>query len=154
VVLANLTARESLRILYMLMGRFEGIDLDPSRNMLLFEAVHFGEFWLDAALAVLLARAAGMVVARLERRKGWDIAAFWRGALLGLLAACMIAAIDDFILRKGQPLQGTFSIATRLALLASSMTVGGVLGRSRLRSRGFSEPLASTQSPSPAQSAR
>ena len=88
-VLANLTANESLQILNILVGRFLGIVLDPRRHILVFEAVHFGEFWLDAALAALLAWAVGMLAARLETRRGWDVAAFWRGALLGLLAAAL-----------------------------------------------------------------
>ena len=77
-VLANLTAKESLQILHILVGRFGGIVLDPRRNMQLYEVVHLGEFWLDAAMAIVLAWAAGMLAAWPERRMAWDIAAFWR----------------------------------------------------------------------------
>jgi hypothetical protein len=154
IVLSNLTARESLRILHTLVWLFGGIVLDPRKSTMLFEAVHLGEFWLDAVLAVLLAWAAGVLAAWLERRRGWDIAAFWRGALVGLLAACALATIDDFILRKGQPLQGTFPVARRLAIVGSSMIVGGILGRSRLRSTGFSEARTSTGVSGPAEPAR
>jgi hypothetical protein len=149
-ILANLTARESLQILHILVGRFGGIVLDPRRNMQLYEVVHFGEFWLDATLAVLLAWSAGMLAAWLERRRGWDIAAFWRGALIGLLSVCVVATIDDGYFREGQPPQGTLQIASRWTLVASFMIVGGALGLSRLRSRGFNAADPPTAPPAPA----
>src|SRR5262249_2407715 len=99
IILSNLTARESLQIFHTLVGQFGGVGLDPRRNTVLFEAVHFGDFWLDAALAAILAWAAGMLADWLERRRGWDIAAFWRGALLGLSGGFLIATIDDQFLR-------------------------------------------------------
>ena len=137
-VLANLTARESLQILHILVGRFGGIVLDPRRHTWLYEAVHFGEFWLDAALAALLAWAVGMLAARLETRRGWDVAAFWRGALLGLLAACVIAMIEDSYLHEGQPLEGTLRIVR-------SAGPRVVLHDRRRNRRPFQAPLEGAQ---------
>jgi hypothetical protein len=151
VVLANLNSRESRRLLHTMVECVGGISLDPRRSMWLLELLDLGEFWLDAALAALLGWAAGMMARWLERHEGWDIAAFWRGAVIGLLAACLIASIEDIYFRQGQPLQGTLPLAKRLALVVTSMAIGGVLGRSRLRSIGLSEAVTSADLPAPAE---
>src|SRR5438067_1817292 len=76
--------------------------------------------------------------------------ALWRGALLGLLVAMVIATSHDVILSNGQPVQGPYGIAARPALVASLMIVAGASGRSRLRSKGLSEPETATGPPAPA----
>jgi hypothetical protein len=94
-----------------------------------------GEFWAVAFLSVALASTAGLGAAYLERRRKWDIAAFWRGALLGLLVAYVLVAIDDAAAGFAQQQRYSARLIGRLVLLGVGLVLGGVIGPKWLRSR-------------------
>ena len=86
-------------------------------------------------LGCALACAAGLAAASLERRRGWDIAAFWRGALIGVLIAGLLATIEDAA--RGWVVLETYSFRWigRMLLLAVCLVLGGLMGLSKLKSR-------------------
>jgi hypothetical protein len=65
--------------------------------MTAFNAVGFlaaAELWMACFLSLTLACAIGLVAALLEKRRGWNIAAFPRGALISFSIAIGLALID------------------------------------------------------------
>jgi hypothetical protein len=90
-----------------------------------------GEIWFAAFLSFSLAWAFGLGAAWLERRRDWDIAAFFRGSLVGLAIAILLATIGHAI--WGGEEQPSVLIGDRL-ILAVSLILGGMLGLSRLKS--------------------
>jgi hypothetical protein len=91
-----------------------------------------GEVWFAGFLSFSLACALGLGAAWLERRRNWDIAAFFRGALVGVGTAALLLTLADVAASGGivSPAQPS----VRLVLLDVCIIVGGRLGLSRLKS--------------------
>jgi hypothetical protein len=92
----------------------------------------FGGYWTAGFLALLVAYAASLLASWLERSRGWDIAAFIRGALLGLVGASLIAVGERAIVGPlATPIAGGWLDAV-IAIVG-----GGLIGLAKLRSKGL-----------------
>ncbi len=135
LILANLAWSGSIRPLSVLLVRwYQQLFSEGTSSFSRAGSLRVGEIWAAAVLSLLLALSAGWAALWLDRRLGWDIAAFWRGALLGLFVACLLATIDDAV-HGGIPLQ-KFSIrwVCRMAGLGVGVIAGGWAGCRWLRS--------------------
>ena len=90
--------------------------------------VRIAEFWAVAFLALVGACAVGWVAAWLERRRRWDIAAFWRGVLVGFGLAAAVLTLLDLAARASLP------ATAKLAVLGVCLLAGAWLGLSKLKS--------------------
>jgi hypothetical protein len=133
-VLATLVATERLHPLGLLVRWYQQLSNEPANLRSLAGLIWNGEIWSTALLGGALACAAGLAAAWLERRRGWDIAAFWRGALIGVLIAGLLATIEDAA--RGWEVLETYSIRWigRMLLLAVCLVLGGLVGLSKLKS--------------------
>jgi Putative restriction endonuclease len=109
VVMANFVATERLRPLGILVRWYQQL-MGEKTNSISLGFIRIGEFWMDCFLTFTLACAIGLVATWLERRRDWDIAAFFRGALVGFGIANLLALIDGAALgwvvespRTGRP---------------------------------------------------
>ena len=96
------------------------------------EFVEIGELWMACLLSLSLGCILGWLVAWLERRRGWDIAAFFRGAIVGLVIANLLSIIDGAV--WGWMVESRSRLACRLVLLGVCLILGGLMGLSRLKS--------------------
>ena len=83
VVMANFVATERLHPLGLLVRWYQHLTGEKTNSISLVGFLRCGELWMACFLSFTLACAIGFVAAWLERRRGWDIAAFLRGALIG-----------------------------------------------------------------------
>jgi hypothetical protein len=97
-----------------------------------FRLLRLAQFWMPSLLALLLGFATGLVAAWLERRRGWDIAAFFRGALVGLGIFTLLALVIDAASEWAQPSRG--QVIGRLAILGVCLVLGGSMGLRTLKS--------------------
>jgi hypothetical protein len=134
VVLANLVATERLHPLGLMVRWYQQLSDSKANGHSLTGFLHIGEIWVVALLSSALAYAIGSVAAWLERRLGWDIAALWRGALIGVLIACLLATIDDKAHGWVVPETYSFRWIGRMLLLAVCLVLGGLMGLSKLKS--------------------
>ena len=136
VVLANLLAAGRLRLLsplvLWLQHRAEGITGVPPRPLLV------GEFWVACLGSLTLGCTLGWAAARLERLRGWDIAAFFRGALLGLVVSCVVMSVVGAV--WGWEISRARLIGGRV-FLGVCLIVGGLMGLSKLKSKTLSPPV-------------
>jgi len=79
-----------------------------------------------------LACATGLVAAWLERRRGWDIAAFCRGALVGFGITNLLAIIDGAV--WGWVVESRVRLIGNTVLTGFCLILGGLMGLSRLNS--------------------
>ena len=128
--LAYLAATGSIHPFGLLVRWYWQLSGDVIHGRWLAGYLQVGEIWVAALLSLLLAFAAGWAAARLERRLGWDIAAFWRGAFVGLLIASVLATIYDV----AHPEPGSVHIAARLTVIGALVISGGLMGLRWLRS--------------------
>jgi hypothetical protein len=91
-----------------------------------------GEVWFVGFLSFSLAWALGLGAAWLERRRNWDIAAFFRGALVGFGTAALLLTLADVAASGG--IVSPARLSVRLVLMGVCMTVGGRMGLSRMKS--------------------
>jgi hypothetical protein len=91
-----------------------------------------GSHWADvvahligAALSLMLGLAAGALVRRLEQARGWDLAPFFRGAVVGSFVAVpiLLATLNQESLTN--PNFGERLVA--LGILAAGFTIGGTV---------------------------
>jgi hypothetical protein len=130
-VMANFVATGSLRPLGILIRWYQRLGgCKIGRNSL--ELVHIGEFWVVWLLSLSLGCALGWVAARLERRRGWDIAAFFRGALVGFGVANLLVAVDGSL--RGWVNESRNRLVCRLVCIGVCVVLGGLMGLSRLKS--------------------
>lgn len=89
------------------------------------------EFAIGGLLSVLLGLTAGLAVRRLEQSRGWDLAPFFRGAIVGsFLSVPLLAVLFDM----GPPPVGESfhpDRLARLAVLAAGFLLGGLAGTVR-----------------------
>ena len=83
-------------------------------------------------LSLMLGSSIGWLAAWLEQRRGWDLAAFFRGALLGFVVANLLAIIDGAL--WGWVVESRSRLIGRLVLLGVCLLLGGLIGLSRLKS--------------------
>jgi hypothetical protein len=134
VVMANNVAMEVFHPLGTLVRWYQQLSGKNTNSISLIGFVRIGEGWMAAFLSVALAYAVGWVATWLERHRAWDIAAFWRGVLIGLLVAALATTLDD-VTWGWLPVE-RFSIRWigRLIVLGASLIFGAWLGLSRLKS--------------------
>ncbi len=89
---------------------------------------HWGalvEHLIGAALSLMLGLAAGVAVRRLEEARGWDLAPFFRGAIVGSFVAVpiVLAALDQESLAN--PNSG--DRFTALGVIAAGFAIGGIV---------------------------
>ena len=94
--------------------------------------VMIGEVWAVCFLSLALACAIGTVAAWMEKRHGWDIAAFFRGSLVGFGVFNLLAMIEGAI--WGWEVESRGRLIGRLVVLGACWLMGGLMGLSRLRS--------------------
>jgi hypothetical protein len=102
-----------------------------------------GEFWMACMMSYVFADPVGRIAARFEKRRGWDIAAFFRGALAGFGIANLLAIIEGAIWGFGE--FSSIRLIANMVLLSVCVIVGGVTGLSKLKSTTLA-----TASPDPA----
>jgi hypothetical protein len=90
-----------------------------------------GEIWFAAFPSFSLAWAFGLGAAWLERRRDWNIAAFFRGAIVGLGIASVMATIGHAAWGGAEP--SSVLIGDRMILVVC-LVLGGRIGLSRLKS--------------------
>ena len=134
-VMANLVATERFRPLGLMIRVYQQVSGEQANRNALGRFVHEPEIWLVAFLSLALACAVGWFAAWLERRRGWDIAAFWRGALLGLCIATLLATIDDKVHGWAVPERYSIRWLSRAFLLTVCLILGGPIGLWKLSSR-------------------
>lgn len=131
IALANLVATERFHPLSLLVrwypqvakGNSIGIPLGP---------IDIGEFWVTCSLSLALASGAGSVAAWLEKRRNWDIAAFFRGAFVGFAVANLLALLVGAA--RGWEVIPQRHWLGRLIVVASCVLAGGLMGLSKLKS--------------------
>jgi hypothetical protein len=129
-VLAYLAATGSIHPLGLLVHWYRQFSGDSINSVSLAGFLRVGEIWAAALLSFLLACSAGWAAAWLQRRLGWDIAAFWRGAFVGLMIASILAVIYDV----AHPEPGYVHIVPRLIVIGAFVISGGLMGLKWLRS--------------------
>ena len=129
-VLAYLAATGSIHPLGRLVHWYQLLSGERINSLWLAGFLQVGEIWAAALLSLLLACSAGWAASRLERHLGWDIAAFWRGAFVGLLIAGVLALIYDVV----HPEPGYVHLAPRLSMIGAFVISGGLMGLKWLRS--------------------
>ena len=133
-VMAIFVANRSFHPLALLVRFYQHVSGNETNRIWRAGYAWLGEFWAIAFLSLALACAAGSVAAWLERRLGWDIAAFWRGALVGLSVAAILAiAFDAARASWGHPEPGEYLVA-RLAVIGTCVISGGMMGLRWMRS--------------------
>jgi hypothetical protein len=131
LVMANLVATERLHPLGLLVRWYQHLTAERTIGISL-GFLRISEFWMACFLSFMLACAVGLVAAWLERRRDWDIAAFYRGALVGLGIAMVLALMDDAA--WGWVVVSPVRLIGRMVLLGACLILGGLNGLSRLKS--------------------
>lgn len=133
LIMANLVATERFHPLGPLVGGYQQLTGVGTNSISLSSGfLPNGGFWMACFLGLTLGTALGWVAARLDRRRGWDIAAFYRGALIGFVVANLLAAIDGAL--WGWVAESYSRLLGRLVLLGVCLILGGWMGLSRLKS--------------------
>jgi hypothetical protein len=132
LVLVPLAAMELIHPAGPIIRVYQRITGDDGRSVVRLGLRNFGDIWLTALMALMLAWTASLGAAWLERRRGWDIAAFCRGVLVGFGIANAFALLNQAVV--GMALVGSLSFYLNLAVLALCLIGGGILGRSRFKS--------------------
>jgi hypothetical protein len=141
IVLAVQVAMERLHLLGPIVRWYQRATGDLTGNADWSVYLRIGEFWAAGLLGFLIACSAGLLARRLEKNKGWDVAAFWRGALLGL----SVLGLIQTLLRVLDPSAlGNQGVVVRYGLLMAFVGLGGLMGLAKLNSaggrRGFRDP--------------
>jgi FtsH-binding integral membrane protein len=131
-VMALFVTTERLHPLGLLVRWYQQITGHKTNSNSLVVFLRWGEVWMAAFLGFALACAMGSVAAWLERRRGWDIAAFLRGALIGCVIGSLPAIFAHAAWRGAEPLfVGWIGAVVQWACIL----LGGLLGLSRMKSR-------------------
>jgi hypothetical protein len=141
VVLANFAATERLHPLGHLVRWYQQLTGEQT-NSISLGFLRIGELWMAVFLSFTLACAIGLVAAWLERRRGWDIAAFLRGALIGLGISSLLSIIAHAAWGGAEPVLVRW---IETASLGVCLILGGSLGLSRLKSTGHGGEGRNTQ---------
>jgi hypothetical protein len=131
-VLATQVAMERFHPLGLLVRSYQHLTGEETNSIALAGFLRVGEIWMACFLSFTMACAMGLLAAWLERRRGWDIAAFFRGSLIGFGIANLLAIIDGAV--WGWEVETRHRVIGRLVLLGVCLIVGGLLGLSKLKS--------------------
>jgi hypothetical protein len=131
-VMANLVAVERFHPLAWAIRWYQQLSGEGTNRVWWWGYVWLAEVWSVSILSVLLAYGVGWVAAWLDRRRGWDIAAFWRGALVGLLLAGLLASFYDMTWGRSEP--GNIRLVRGLVNVGVCVILGGVAGLRWMRS--------------------
>jgi hypothetical protein len=146
VVMANQIAMERIHLLRLPVRWYQRLAGEGAASVSV-GLIRVVEPWAACVVCFVLASAAGWIAAWLERRRRWDIAAIWRGALLGLGVATALNMIEGAAF--GWEATSRFQVAGRLALMAACVIAGGFVGPAKLNSRAaVSEERTEVASPS------
>jgi hypothetical protein len=130
VVMANLVATERLHPLRPLVHWYQHLAGENTLSISL-GFLMIGEQWMAAFLSLLLGCAIGLVAAWLEKRRNWDIAAFLRGALIGVGIASLLSTVAHAAWGGAEP----SSVLWIEKVIGSVFPiVGGLIGLSTLKS--------------------
>ena len=132
LVMAVLADTERIHPLGLLVRWYQQHTGEETNAIALAGFVRFGEIWMAAFLSFILAWVIGLNAAWLERRRNWDIAAFFRGALVGFVIANLLAMIDGAV--WGWVVESPGRFIGRWVLLAVCLILGGWMDLSKLRS--------------------
>jgi hypothetical protein len=132
IVMANFVATERFHPLGLLVRWYQLITGDET-NSISRGYLQIGEVWMVCFLSFTLACAIGLVAAWLEECRDWDIAAFWRGALVGFGIASLLALIDGTV--WGWVVDSPVRLVGRLVLVGVCLILGDLMRLSRLKSR-------------------
>jgi hypothetical protein len=146
LVLAYQVAMERIHPMGPLVRGYQHITGDLGRNVWLLEISRLGDFWMACALGIVMAWGCAILIDRLERRRGWDIAAVIRGALLGFGISIVFATLNR---AAGLFPSERAEVAANLIGLAICVIVGGTLGHSYLRSQRSEGRDAGPADPAP-----
>ena len=131
VIVALVVSMERVSLLGPLVRWYQTIaGVNTIRNS--FGLLWIAEFWTACLLSFVFAYAIGAVAAWLERRRGWDIAAFWRRSFVGFGVFTVLMLIADAATGVAQP--SSAQLIGRLVILAVCLILGGWLGVSRMKS--------------------
>jgi hypothetical protein len=131
IVMANFVAMERLHPLGLLVRWYQHLTGETT-NSISPGYLAIGEFWMASFLSFVLGCAIGWVVAWLERRRDWDIAAFFCGALIGLGISSLLSIVDHAAWGGAEP---SSILWIERVVAGVCLILGGWLGLSRLKSR-------------------
>ncbi len=132
LVLVYLAARERIHPAGPFIRWYQQVQDNSGNRVFPVWVVAQSNIWLAAGTALLLALIAGLFAGWLERRRGWDIAAFFRGSLVGFGIANLFAMLN--LAALGEAPQGSPAFYANLVVLAICMMGGGIWGLSRFKS--------------------
>jgi hypothetical protein len=130
-VIANLVATERLHPLGILVRWYQHLTVENTNSNSLVVFLRYGELWMACFLSFTLGCAIGLVAVWLERRRGWDIAAFLRGALTGLGISGLLSIVAHAAWAGAEPVIVRW---IETVVLWVCLILGGLLGLSRLKS--------------------
>jgi hypothetical protein len=131
-VMAALTATERIHPLGLLVRWYQYLTGEKTNSIALAGFLRVGEIWMALFLSFTLACAMGLLAAWLERRRDWDIAAFFRGSFVGFGIANLLIMIESAV--WGWLVESRARAIGHLVLMAVCMIGGGLTGLSRLKS--------------------
>jgi hypothetical protein len=131
-VMATQVAMERFHPLGLLVRSYQHLRGEETNSIALAGFLRVGELWMACFLSFTLAGAIGPLAAWLERSRGWDIAAFFRGSFVGFGIANLLALIDGAV--WGWEVESRVRVIGRLVLLGACLIGGGLLGLSKLKS--------------------
>jgi hypothetical protein len=132
-VMAHFVAMERFRPLGVVARWYQHVTGEKTTISLgLLRSGEGGELWMACLLSFALGCAIGLFAAWLEERRGWDIAAFLRGALIGLAIASLLQTVAHEAWGGAEPLSVLW--IGRVVSVAC-LILGGFLGLFRLTSR-------------------
>jgi hypothetical protein len=131
-VMAALAATERIHPLGLLVRWYQYLTGEKTNSIALAGFLRVGEIWMALFLSFTLACAVSLLAAWLERRRGWDIAAFFRGSFIGFGIAYLLIMIDDAV--WGWEDEPRARVMGRLVLLGICLILGGLFGLSKLKS--------------------
>jgi hypothetical protein len=132
LILALVVSTERLSLLGPVIHWYQGIaGTNTQRNSVGY--LWIAEFWTAWFVSLVLACAMGSLASWLERRRGWDIAAAFRGALIAFGGFMLLMLIVDWATGWGQP--SAAQLIGRWVIMAIFLILGGWLGVTRLKSK-------------------
>jgi hypothetical protein len=131
-VMAALVATERIHPLGLLVRSYQHLAGEEADSIALAGFLRVGEIWMALFLSFNMACAMGLLAAWLETRRGWDIAAFFRGSFIGFGIANLLIMIDGAV--WGWEDEPRARVIGRLVLLGICLMVGGLFGLSKLKS--------------------
>ncbi len=137
LVLVNLATRELIHPTGPLIPWYQRTGGMWGTNLSLRFA-WLADIWATVLIAFLLAGTVAWLAAWLERKRGWDIAAFFRGALVGFGTANVVALLSFPFLGEAAP--GSLARYLNLGSLTVCVVAGGFLGLRWLKSKPARSP--------------